>query len=262
MKSGLPSFVLGLLVCPLAVPALATQGVELALKGHCPVSYQTQDKAVPGDAAFRSVYQGYTYHLADADAKAKFDASPEKYAPQFAGLCTTALGGPYGNRLNSDPAVFKIVDGKLYMFSSERARRSFDTKPADYIAGAKERFSKPTLSGYCPVSLHHGGAPVKGGEKLQQTYLGRVYHFADQAAVEAFLKEPGKYAPAYDGFCAEGVSRGKRFPGDPKVFVIRGGRTYFFFDEKGKQLFEADPAKMIQAADAAWPELRNAPPTP
>jgi YHS domain-containing protein len=239
-------------------PALA-DGVETGLRGHCPVSYHVHGKAVLGDSAFQSTFQGYRYELADPESKTKFDTDPEKYVPRFGGLCTTALGGPYGNRIPPDPSAFKIVDGKLYMFSSERALRSFVLKPPEYINAATERFAKPAIGGYCPVSYHTAKAAVKGDEKFQQQHRTRIYYFADAAAKEAFLKDPEKYVPAYEGVCAEGVAQNKRFPADPRVFLVHEGRLFLFFDDKAKKTFEANPQELIKSGEINWRELKNVP---
>jgi YHS domain-containing protein len=235
----------------------AEQPGEPALGGYCPASYLLVGKAVKGDAAYRSVYEGNMYYLADAEAKKQFDADPEKFLPQFGGLCTVALGGSYGNRLPSDPTVFRVVDGKVYLFSVERAVKSFDTKPLEYIATANERFAKPMIGGYCPVSYQLAGKAVKGDVKFKQIIRGEVYHVAGAEAKTAFTHEPDKFIPQYGGFCAEGVARGKRYVGDPTVFAVFDGRTYLFFDAAAKKTFEARPAETIKNADKNWPELRK-----
>ncbi|MEK7731189.1 MAG: YHS domain-containing (seleno)protein, partial [Planctomycetota bacterium] len=206
----------------------------------------------------RSEYQGSVYYLADSEAKKQFDADPEKFLPQFGGLCTVALGGSYGNRLPSDPAVFRVVDGKLYLFSQERAVKSFDLKPADYIATANERFAKPMIGGYCPVSYQLSGQAVKGDVKFKQTIRAEVYHLASTEAKAAFIKEPDKFIPLYGGLCAEGVARGKRYAAVPTVFAVVDGRTYVFFDAAAKKTFDANPAETIKNAEANWPELKKA----
>lgn len=240
----------------------AAEREEVAIKGYCPVSYFTAGRAVLGNSAFASTFQGYAYHFADADAKAKFDAEPVKYAPQFAGLCTTALGGSYGNRFAADPEVFRIVDAKLYLFSVVRAQNNFDEDPKRYVTMGNERFGKPALGGFCPTSYVTAGKAVRGDDKFKQVYRGVVYYFADAAAADAFAKDPAKYLPAYDGFCAEGVANEKRYPGDPNVFAVHNGGAYFFFDAKAKAAFEAHPAETIKKADANWPKVREVKRTP
>lgn len=237
--------------------ATAEEPVEPALNGYCPASYVLVGKAVKGDPAIRSEYQGKVYFLADAEAKKQFDADPGKFLPQFGGLCTVALGGSYGNRLPSDPTVFRIIDGKLYLFSQERAVKSFDQRPQMYIASAIERFAKPMIGGYCPVAYQLSGEAAKGEVKFQQTIRAEVFYLSSAEAMAAFIKEPDKFIPRYDGVCAEGVSRGKRYGGDPTVFAVVDGRTYLFYDAAAKKAFDADPAEIIKKADSNWPELKK-----
>lgn len=239
-------------------PATADQLVEPALNGYCPASYILAGKAVKGDPAYRSEIQGNLYYLADAEVKKQFDADPEKFLPQFGGLCTVALGGSYGNRLPSDPTVFRIVEGKLYLFSQERAVKSFDQRPADYIATANELFAKPMIGGYCPVAYQQSGKAVKGDAKFKQIIRTEVYHLSSAEAKAAFLKEPDKFIPRYSGSCAEGLARGKRYASDPTVFAVVDGRTYLFFDAAAKKSFDSNPAETIKKADANWPELKKA----
>jgi YHS domain-containing protein len=248
--------VLGTLVA-FARVASAEQPVEPALGGYCPASYLLAGKAVKGDAAYRSEYQGNVYYLADAETKKQFDADPDKFLPQYGGLCTVALGGSYGNRLPSDPTLFRVVDGRVYLFSVERAVKNFDGKPKDYIATADERFAKPMIGGYCPVSYQLAGKAVKGDVKFKQLMRGEVYHLSSAEAKAAFVKEPDKFIPQYAGFCVAGVSKGKRYPGDPTVFAVVDGRTYLFFDENAKKTFEANPTETITTADATWSELKK-----
>ncbi len=254
-------FVLATL-CLFSSSVTADQSAEPAIKGYCPFSLVSAGKAVKGDPAFHSEYQGSVYYFADSEAKKQFDADPEKFLPQFGGLCTVALGGSYGNRLPSDPNVFRIIDGKLYLFSQERAVKSFDLKPAEYIATANERFAKPMIGGYCPASYQLSGKAVKGDVKFKQVIRAEVYHLANEEAKAAFVNDPDKFIPRFSGLCAEGMARGKRFMSDPAVFAVVDGRTYLFFDAAAKKVFEANPTETIKNAEAIWPELKNAKATP
>ncbi|MEK6798505.1 MAG: YHS domain-containing (seleno)protein [Planctomycetota bacterium] len=230
---------------------------ELGLGGYCPVSYHTDNKPVKGDANIKYEYRGYEYHFVDGEKRKQFTLTPEKYLPQIGGLCTVALGGPYGNRFAGDPTVFAVVDGKLYLMSSERAKKSFDPKPAHYIQRAEELFSKPELGGFCPVSFQTASMPKHGSPEFKQVYRGKLYHLSDSGAQTAFLEAPEVFVPRYDGACAEGISRGKRFAGDPNVFAIIEGRLYLFFDPEARARFTSDSAKSIVASDANWPEVKK-----
>lgn len=230
-----------------------------ALEGYCPVAYLLLQKVVKGESAFTSRHAGELYKLSSAEAKKQFDADPGRFLPQFGGLCTTALGGSYGNRLPSDPEVFEIRNGKLYLFSSPRAKKAYDTNPQRYITRAAELFEEPALDGYCPVSYQQRNQALKGQPGAKFLYRQRVYHFVDEEAQAKFIKEPHRFLPEFDGYCAEGVSRGKRYPADPTLFVVHNGRTYLFFDSKAKAEFIAHPEKLIPAADFNWTSLRDKP---
>lgn len=233
------------------------QGVEPALKGYCPAAYSLYGKALKGKPAFQSTHAERLYYLSSAEAKKEFDAHPQKFLPQFDGLCTTALGGSYGNRLPSDPAVFDIRDGRLFLFSSERAKRAYAEGPLWFIARAEAIFEEPALDGYCVVAYQQRSRAMKGSEEFEHSYHGKVYRFTDPRAKAMFIGGPEKYLPKYDGYCAEGVSRGKRYPADPESFVIYTGRTFLFFDAKARIKFAVNPKAMAQKADASWAEMNK-----
>jgi YHS domain-containing protein len=230
---------------------------EPALGGYCPAAYLLLGKAVKGDPAFQSTFAGELYYLSGEDAKKQFDADPERFLPRFNGLCTTALGGSYGNRLPSNPEVFDVVDGKVYLFSSERAKHAYQRGPNIYITNASVRFSTPALDSYCPVSYQERNRPIKGGEEFTYRYRSSVYQFANEDAMASFIANPEKYLPQYDGFCADGVFRGKRFAANPENFAIFNGKTYLFFDAKAQIEFQIDLMDKIKKADENWPTMQK-----
>ncbi len=240
-----------------AMPGRAAEPqIEPELKGFCPAAYLLKEKAVKGDPAHTSTYAGKLYHLSSAEAKKKFDADPEKYLPQFGGLCTTALGGPYANRFKGNPKVFAVHDGKVYLFSSERARRSYDKIPQKYIEPAVERFAIPALRGYCPVSYQWAFRIVLGSEKYRHIYQGWVYHLVDAEALAAFQRNPQRYAPQYDGFCPLALSDNHRVPGDPNVFLVASAKTFLFADLASKEKLTMNPRRYFHRADTNWEKLK------
>ena len=83
------------------------------LKGHDVVSFFVDGKHAMGSAQNASVYKGVTFQFASAANKKLFDASPEKYLPQYGGYCAWAVSQGY--TASADPQAWKIVDGKLYV---------------------------------------------------------------------------------------------------------------------------------------------------
>lgn len=117
-----------------------TEG-EVALGGYCPVAY-AEGMAVKGDPMHASRYKGHTFHFANADAKRMFDAEPGKYVVSYDGFCATAVA--IGKKVASDPTLFSVYRGKVYLFANAGAKAAFDKDPAGTIAKADGHW--PSLS--------------------------------------------------------------------------------------------------------------------
>jgi len=86
-----------------------------ALSGYDPVAYFSEKKAVKGKKEFAAMHQGTTYYFSSAANATAFKNNPASYEPQYGGWCAYAMGFD-GTKVEIDPATFKIVDGKLYVF--------------------------------------------------------------------------------------------------------------------------------------------------
>ena len=98
----------------------ATDGI--ALGGYDAVSYQS-GTPTQGAEANTFTYQGATWRFANADNKAAFEADPAKYPPQFGGFCGFAASK--GFTAHTDPTVFELKDGKLYVFADADMRTNW-----------------------------------------------------------------------------------------------------------------------------------------
>ena len=117
------------LAAALALPASTlAQEKPPALKGHDPVAYFTDGRPVKGASSIAYEFDESKYLFSSAKNRELFAAHPDRYSPQFSGLCTVGLS--MGKRVEADPTVWKIVDGKLYVFSSVRAREAADEDPS------------------------------------------------------------------------------------------------------------------------------------
>src|SRR3982750_3541738 len=61
---------------------------HLMLFGYEVVNYFTDGRERRGDPAIKTVYKDVTFRFATPEHKKMFDATPEKYMPQFGGYCT------------------------------------------------------------------------------------------------------------------------------------------------------------------------------
>jgi YHS domain-containing protein len=97
------------------------------LKGYDPVAYFTQKKAVKGSPKYQTSYQGATYYFSSAADLATFKKSPAKYVPQYGGFCASGMASRQAS--DSDPMVFFVLKGKLYVCASDDAAKSFQSSP-------------------------------------------------------------------------------------------------------------------------------------
>jgi YHS domain-containing protein len=107
-----------------------------------------------------------------------------------------------------------------------------------------------------PVSYFQG-KPVKGSSQFEVNHKGIYYYFANEANREEFKKSPGKYEPAYGGFCAYTVAKtGERVKILPTAYKIINGKLhlfYFFNNENRLDEWErGDEKKLKAAADKNW----------
>ena len=88
---------------------------NIAISGYDPVAYFKQNKAVKGKKDLAVNNQGVIYYFSSLENKEEFKKTPSHYEPEYGGWCAYAMGAN-GEKVSIDPATFKIVNGKLYLF--------------------------------------------------------------------------------------------------------------------------------------------------
>ncbi len=127
------------------------------------------------------------------------------------------------------------------------------TNPKEYNVGS----DKLAIAGYDPVS-YFKGSPAEGSKDIALTIDGIVYRFASNDNRKAFAEEPGKYKPAYGGWCATAMAEGKKVEIDPKNYKITNGRLFLFFKAwyaNAINDWNKDEKNMTARADAAWKKI-------
>ena len=111
------------------------------------------------------------------------------------------------------------------------------------------------LRGYDVTTYAAGASPQPGKADFSVVEDGATYYFASQANADAFKADPHRYLPSFGGFCAYGVSVGKKFDGDPMIFKIVDRRLHLNLNGEIHQAFLAATAEAIANADLAWPAI-------
>jgi hypothetical protein len=121
---------------------VAAEGVNtgyfgnVAIGGYDPVSYFIDGRATKGSPDVSQTWLGATWHFSKATHRDAFASDPIRYAPQYGGFCSLGTAGEQASA-NIDPEAWRIVGGKLYLFSGkEGLEDDFDARAADVIAKA------------------------------------------------------------------------------------------------------------------------------
>lgn len=114
------------------------------------------------------------------------------------------------------------------------------------------------IKGYDPVS-YFSGKPTKGSSDINHEYKGVVYRFSNQANLDAFILDPGKYEPMFGGWCAFAMGdRGEKVKVNPKNYKIVDGKLHLFY--KGTFIntlpkWNKDEANLKVQAAKHWSEI-------
>ena len=112
----------------------------LAMRGYDPVAYHTQGKAVAGSFARTVLHDGAVYRFSSDENRDAFKADPAKYLPAYGGFC--AFGLAQGVKVDADPELWSIVDGKLYLNLAPPVQKRWEGDKAGFIKSADEKWAK------------------------------------------------------------------------------------------------------------------------
>jgi len=91
----------------------------VAIKKYDTVAYFKAGKALKGQESFTFDWHNLTWYFLSEENRDLFATNPEAYAPQYDGYCAWAMTEK--RKAITDPEVWKIVDGKLYLNCSRAA---------------------------------------------------------------------------------------------------------------------------------------------
>ena len=126
--------------------------------------------------------------------------------------------------------------------------------------GARGDEPKLSISGYDPVAYFTDGKPVQGKSEIEYLWHKLRWRFASPAHREMFTKDPDRYTPQYDGYCAMGVSaggEGHKDTVDPEAWAIVDGKLYLTHMSQGMDDWRQYPADYIKQADANWAAVKD-----
>ena len=134
---------------------------------------------------------------------------------------------------------------------------------SDSLAAAKWNTEGGALaSGYDLVSYIEDQKAVKGKKEFVSEYKGHKVKFSSAKNKELFQKDPEKYIPAYNGWCAYAIAKdnGSFVEINPKAFKVVNGRTHLFYKNffaNTLKRWNKNEANLKKSAEKNWVTLNK-----
>ncbi len=133
--------VLVLMVIPVSAKGLVNANdAGVLIDGYDVVAYFLEGKAVQGKSIYQTQTEGVTLFFASEHNLTLFLANPATYLPQFAGHCANGLSD--GHLVKANPEIFRIIDGKLYLFFSWWGKAQWKFEQQEQIELANQNWQK------------------------------------------------------------------------------------------------------------------------
>ena len=100
-------------------------------------------------------------------------------------------------------------------------------------------------------------AAVPGNVNITAEYNGATFAFSTEANRDAFVADPARYAPQYDGHCAFGIAQGGKVPSNPNLWRIVDDKLYLNITQAVVGMWEEDISGNISLAEGNWTDLES-----
>ena len=117
-----------------------------------------------------------------------------------------------------------------------------------------------SISGYDPVAYFTDGRPVQGKAEFEYVWRKLRWRFASGEHRDLFIKDPKRYAPQYDGYCAMGTSNeaaAHKDTVDPEAWAIVDGKLYLVHNSYWLEKWREKAKEYIKQADKDWQSVAD-----
>ena len=125
-------------------------------------------------------------------------------------------------------------------------------RPLNAVAEGEDKHLM--LFGHDVVAYFTESRHRKGDPAIRTVIDGVTFRFATQEHKALFDKEPARYIPQYNGYCANGIVYGIPWGGDADSWRIINGKLYTFGGQGSRDGFYIDVPRNIALADKYWNE--------
>lgn len=196
---------------------------NVALRGYDPVSYfDSKNSGTPkkGEEEISYEHEGITYLFSSKKNRSTFEKEPEAYVPKYGGWCAYRMAhipeeeGWGQSRIPASPLSYKIINERLYLFSTTNQGKTIDTWNAHeeevMIARADEfwnsRIKLASLSDGKPEGLNVNARMENLlWERFMGKWKGNGHQLIDTTNQVYADLQPATWTfyYGYDGFCIQ-----------------------------------------------------------
>jgi hypothetical protein len=120
-----------------------------------------------------------------------------------------------------------------------------------------DRYTGLAIGGFDPVSYFTDAHPLVGQPGFEVAEAGAVWRFRNEGNRAFFVAHPEIYGPQFGGYDPTDVARGVAYAGNPRFWLVAGQRLYLFGRAESRDVFAADPARVLREARQRWPDLKE-----
>ncbi len=130
---------------------------------------------------------------------------------------------------------------------------------AGWIAAPPEAQAEEiAIQGYDPVAYFVQRKPLKGSKQYQFSWNDITWRFSSEKNLKRFKKNPKKYAPQYNGWCAYAVSSGDAAEVDPiNGWSFHKNKLYLNWSSGVRFIWRTRKEHYITLANQNWPDIHK-----
>lgn len=113
------------------------------------------------------------------------------------------------------------------------------------------------IDGYDVVDFHISKKATKGDDAFVTKWNGADWYFNNMQNLNLFVASPEKYAPAFGGYCAYGLSQGHKAPTIVDTWTIIKDTLYFNYNLKVKERWMVKTDSLIQVGQKNWDSIKD-----
>lgn len=113
------------------------------------------------------------------------------------------------------------------------------------------------IGGYDVVDFHLNQKAQLGDSSYQYRWNAANWYFSSAKNRDLFMATPEKFAPAFGGYCAYGLSQGHKAPTQVETWTVINNTLYFNYNLKVKERWIKQTDSLIAKGQVNWVLIKD-----